>query len=81
MGMGDVKLYAMLAAWLGPQQALLIFFLAAVAGALFGVFVLTQRTQKARTGRVPLGSFLCVAALYAIFAGPQTIAWYLGFFR
>jgi len=81
LGMGDVKLYAMLAAWLGPQQALLIFFLAVVAGALFGVFVLTQRTQKARTGRVPLGSFLCVAALYAIFAGPQTIAWYLGFFR
>ena len=81
MGLGDVKLYAMLAAWLGPQEALLIFFLAVIGGALYGVFVISRLRQRAATARVPLGSFLCMAALYAIFAGPQTIAWYLGFFR
>jgi prepilin signal peptidase PulO-like enzyme (type II secretory pathway) len=41
-----------------------------------------QRVSQTRTPhRVPLGSFLCASAIYAVFAGQQTIAWYLGFFR
>ena len=79
MGLGDVKLFAMLAAWLGPENALLIFFLAVVSGALYGI--LSLWLQRGASHRVPLGSFLCIGAIYAIFAGPQTIAWYLGFFR
>jgi leader peptidase (prepilin peptidase) / N-methyltransferase len=81
MGLGDVKLFAMLGAWLGPQKSLLIFFLAVVTGALYGIFIISQRRQRATPLRVPFGSFLCLAAIYAIFAGQQTIAWYLGFFR
>ncbi len=37
MGLGDVKLLAMLAAWLGPRQTGLVVFLAVVAGALYGL--------------------------------------------
>src|SRR5271156_4784699 len=37
MGMGDVKLLAMLAAWLGLRQAALVLFLAVIAGAVYGV--------------------------------------------
>jgi leader peptidase (prepilin peptidase) / N-methyltransferase len=83
MGLGDAKLYAMLAAWLSWQQALLIFFLAVVAGAIYGVLLLTGKGKAASRmpTRVPLGSFLCMGALYAIFAGPETISWYLDFFR
>jgi leader peptidase (prepilin peptidase)/N-methyltransferase len=81
MGLGDAKLFAMIAAWLGPHEALLVFFLAVVSGAIYGVLSLSWRGQNARALRVPLGSFLCMAAIYAVFAGPQTIAWYLGFFR
>jgi leader peptidase (prepilin peptidase) / N-methyltransferase len=89
MGLGDVKLFAMFAAWLGPENALLILFLAVVTGALYGIVSLmrqrqpaAQRVSQTRTPhRVPLGSFLCASAIYAVFAGQQTIAWYLGFFR
>ena len=38
MGIGDAKLFAMIAAWLGPTNALLVFFLAVVGGAIYGVF-------------------------------------------
>lgn len=76
MGLGDAKLLAMIAAWLGPWQTLLVFFLAVVGGALFGL--VRMRSMKAR---LPLGAFLCMAALYAIFFGQATIHWYLGFFR
>ncbi len=79
MGLGDAKLFAMLAAWLGPANALLIFFLAVIAGAIYGV--LSLRRQRSGTARIPLGSFLCLAAIYAVFAGPPTIAWYLRFYR
>jgi leader peptidase (prepilin peptidase)/N-methyltransferase len=89
MGLGDAKLFAMLAAWLGPENALLILFLAVVTGALYGIVSLTrkrqphgQRVSAARAPhRVPLGSFLCASAIYTIFAGQPTIAWYLRFFR
>ena len=37
MGLGDVKLLAMLAAWLGLRQTGVVLFLAVVAGALYGV--------------------------------------------
>src|SRR3984957_12397114 len=37
MGMGDVKLLAMLAAWLGLQQIGLVFFLAVIVGAVYGL--------------------------------------------
>ena len=79
MGLGDAKLFAMFAAWLGPANSLLIFFLAVIAGAAYGVLIM--RGRRGGSARLPLGSFLCLAAIYAIFAGPQTIAWYLRFYR
>jgi leader peptidase (prepilin peptidase) / N-methyltransferase len=82
MGQGDAKLFAMIAAWLGPKNAVLTFFLAVVVGAIYGVFWLGLR--KGRVGaaaRVPLGSFLCAAAIYAAFEGQATVEWYLGLFR
>jgi leader peptidase (prepilin peptidase)/N-methyltransferase len=65
LGMGDVKLIAMIAAWLGPAPTILTLLLGCLAAALFGM---------------PLGSFLCAAALYTIFAGDPIIRWYLRFF-
>ena len=80
MGLGDAKLFAMLAAWLGPWNALLILFLAVILGAIYGVILMRGGRRSAGSARVPLGAFLCVAAIYAIFAGHQTINWYLRFF-
>jgi len=86
MGLGDAKLLAMIAAWLGPALTALTFVLATFAAAAFGLALVAKRRgldgQKDQSPtRVPLGSFLCAAALYALFAGQPIIHWYAGFFR
>jgi leader peptidase (prepilin peptidase) / N-methyltransferase len=82
MGLGDAKLFAMMAAWLGPKNSALALFLAVVAGALYGIFwVSLHKRARGSAARIPLGSFLCAAAIYAAFEGRVTVDWYLGLFR
>ena len=87
MGMGDVKLIAMLGAWLGLRQIGLVFFLAVIVGALYGVgMILWSRTASddpSRPGQLPIpfGTMLCVAGLYCIFLGQRTLGWYVQFFH
>jgi leader peptidase (prepilin peptidase) / N-methyltransferase len=88
MGMGDVKLMAMLAAWLGLRLAALVLFLAVIVGALYGVGTALFRRQDAGDDQlpvgqqpIPFGTMLSVAGLYSIFLGQRTLGWYLQFFR
>ncbi len=86
MGLGDAKLLAVIAAWLGPWNTVLTLFLAVVSAALYGLAALSVERSRASSPsghpmRIPLGSFLCAAAIFTIFLGPQVIAWYLQFFR
>jgi leader peptidase (prepilin peptidase) / N-methyltransferase len=82
MGMGDAKLLAMIAAWLGPWSTLLTLFLAVIAAAIWGLAWIALSRGRPVSGktRLPLGAFLCAAALYTIFAGGPIIRWYLSFF-
>ncbi|MGI8773044.1 MAG: prepilin peptidase [Acidobacteriaceae bacterium] len=81
LGLGDVKLAAAIAAWLGIRQFLLVFFLAVVVGALVGIaFIRPRHKQQEEPARVPLGSFLCLAAIYTAFLGRVTLGWYLRLF-
>jgi leader peptidase (prepilin peptidase) / N-methyltransferase len=85
MGMGDVKLLAMLAAWLGPPKTALAFFLAVVAGAAYGLLlIVVKRSEEGFTAgqlAIPFGTFLSFAGLYSIFLGDRTAAWYWQLFR
>jgi leader peptidase (prepilin peptidase)/N-methyltransferase len=160
MGLGDAKLFALIAAWLGPWQSLLVLFLGVVTAAVFSLLWVwlgnsQQKLPRSRdpqmplaekqdigiaeeqdishknepgghishgkepgrhinggkepgrrglqpsqnpgiragalapeveahgpgSQQIPLGSFLCAAAIYAIFRGEQTLKWYLQFFR
>ena len=82
MGLGDAKLLAMIAAWLGPANAMLTFFLAVVSGAVYGLLWLAAKKGKGgASAPLPLGSFLCAAAIYTAFEGRGTVAWYLSLFR
>lgn len=92
MGMGDVKLLAMLAAWLGLQETGLVLFLAVIVGALYGVgTILFRRRAGSRTANenqlpagqmpVPFGTMLCLAGIYSIFLGQRTLGWYMQFFH
>lgn len=63
MGGGDVKLLAMIGAFLGWQAAILTFFIAPLIGAIIGVFNLL--ITKKHT--IPYGPFLSLAALILLF--------------
>jgi len=76
MGGGDVKLIAMIGAFLGWQAVLLTTFLAAVVGASVGL-VLMLAFGKGRKYAVPFGPFLAAAAIVCVLWGQPIIAWYL----
>jgi leader peptidase (prepilin peptidase) / N-methyltransferase len=81
MGIGDAKLIAMVAAWLGPAQALLVLVLGVISAAIYGLGISVASRRLDGAVPLPFGSFLCAAALYAAFNGHRILAWYLGFFR
>lgn len=81
MGMGDVKLLAMLAAWLGLPQAALLFTIASVFAAAFGLgLMVVKKERNARMLSIPFGTFLCLGSLYCVFLGERTLRWYMQFF-
>jgi len=82
IGLGDAKLMAMLAAWLGLPGALLSFGLGALLGALAGVVLLavpaTRNSSEGwATTKLPLGTFLCVGGMFSSLWGEPIIAAYM----
>ena len=76
MGGGDIKMMAMVGAFVGWKGVLLTVFL----GALIGSVVFLPLTLK-RKRLVPFGVFLAVCAAVAFVAGDVVIQWYLQFVR
>jgi leader peptidase (prepilin peptidase)/N-methyltransferase len=72
MGGGDIKMMAMVGAFVGWQGVLLTIFLGALAGSLVFVPLLLMGRKKL----VPFGIFLAVGAAIAYVAGPAIIGWY-----
>jgi leader peptidase (prepilin peptidase)/N-methyltransferase len=80
MGMGDVKLAAVMGLFLGRAVAPAML-IAMLAGVLAGAFVIAR--QGARAGRktaVPFGPFLALGALVAIFVGEDLVRLYTDHF-
>ena len=76
MGFGDVKMLAMIGAWLGVKMVVMTFILASMMGGLVGVVLIASRRADMAT-RVPFGTMLAVAALIASLYGGPLLAWYL----
>jgi leader peptidase (prepilin peptidase)/N-methyltransferase len=76
MGGGDVKLLAMIGAWLGWKAVLFTLFLASLTGTLIGGGAMVVQRQG-RHYAIPFGPFLAFGALAYLFFGPQLIEWYL----
>ena len=90
MGMGDVKMMGMMAIFLGLVPAMLALFVAILAGAAVGVFVLlSRRAPRQRSGlqsgaertELPFGCFLALGGFYVMLFGRQTLDWYMQFFH
>jgi leader peptidase (prepilin peptidase) / N-methyltransferase len=80
LGMGDVKMLAMIGAFLGWQLMLLTLVLASFAGSIVGVAVIASGRGGMKFA-LPFGTFLAVGALVAAVAGQPILDWYLGFYR
>jgi leader peptidase (prepilin peptidase)/N-methyltransferase len=80
MGGGDMKLGAMLGAFLGWKLALVGFMIAALAGGVFAILLLALG-RKGRKDAVPFGPFLALGGLLSLLWGGDILAWYLGAFR
>ena len=79
LGMGDVKMLAMIGAFLGWKLMLVTLVLASFSGSLVGVgLMLTGRGGM--TFALPFGTFLAVGAIAAAVAGDPILAWYLGLY-
>jgi leader peptidase (prepilin peptidase)/N-methyltransferase len=68
MGMGDVKLAALLGAVLGKSVAEAVLF-GLVAGALFSIGILVREGMSARKKAIAYGPFLAFGALIVLFLG------------
>lgn len=79
MGFGDVKMLAMVGAWLGVKMVVVTFVLSSMMGGVLGVVLLATRRADMAT-RVPFGTMLAVAALIASLYGGPLVAWYLSRF-
>lgn len=85
LGLGDAKLMALLAAWLGLPGAALAFFLGVVLGALAAMRMLflprrkseTQKNEAWSAQKLPLGTFLCIGGLISSLWGQALIRAYL----
>jgi leader peptidase (prepilin peptidase)/N-methyltransferase len=79
MGMGDVKMLAMVGAFLGWRAVLLTLVLSSFAGAVIGVAMMVSQRGSLRYA-LPFGTFLALGTLIAMLFGERMIAWYLAFY-
>ena len=82
VGLGDAKLMAMLAAWVGLPGALLAFGFAVVLGAGVALVLLAIPSKAAGSNswalkKLPLGTFLCIGGVVSSLWGERIIAAYL----
>jgi len=80
LGMGDVKMLAMIGAFLGWPLMILTLVFASFAGSIVGVTLIASGRGSMQAA-LPFGTFLAVGALVAAAAGDPILAWYLAFYR
>jgi leader peptidase (prepilin peptidase) / N-methyltransferase len=79
MGGGDMKLGAMMGAFLGWKLVLLAILLGVLAGGAVAIALLTTGS-KGRKDPVPFGPFLALGAVLSLLWGNDLLGWYLSRF-
>jgi leader peptidase (prepilin peptidase) / N-methyltransferase len=80
LGMGDVKMLAMVGAFLGWKAVLLTIVLSSLAGAVIGMAMVVSGRGNLRYA-LPFGTFLAIGALVSMLAGDAIVGWYVGQFE
>jgi leader peptidase (prepilin peptidase)/N-methyltransferase len=76
LGFGDVKMVAMIGAFLGLQGALMTLIIGSLLGAVMGLCYIWFTGKDASTYELPFGTFLGAAALGVGFFGEVFMTWY-----
>ncbi len=79
MGLGDVKLAALMGLFLGRNVAPALL-VALIAGSVVGLALIAREGAAARKKAIPFGPFLALGALIGLLAGNELVDWYLGTF-
>jgi leader peptidase (prepilin peptidase)/N-methyltransferase len=79
-GGGDIKLMAAAGLFLGWQCVLLAFFIAALFGGGYSIFLLFSGRAKRGT-RIAFGPYLCLGLAVSVFYGARIIEWYVSLLR
>ena len=76
LGMGDVKMLAMVGAFIGWQLTFLTLMMASVAGSVIGIGLIATKRGGMKYA-LPFGTFLALGAAAAATVGPAILHWYL----
>ena len=76
MGGGDVKLLAMIGAFLGWKAVILTILLSSLIGSITGILIMILKGKDFKYA-IPFGPFLSLGAVIALFYGENLIRWYL----
>lgn len=79
LGFGDVKMLAMVGAFLGWQQVLVTLVLSSFAGALVGLALMASG-RGSLSSKLPYGTFIALAAVASSLVGARLLSWYLSFY-
>ncbi len=77
LGGGDIKLAAMLGAFLGWKNIFIIFFASAVFGLIYALMRMAVARQTKAGRMIPFGPFLSLAGLLALFFGNLLVDFYV----
>jgi len=77
MGGGDVKLAAMIGAFLGWRYIIISLFLGFFLGALIGIILIITKIKK-REDVIPFGPFIILGSFITLLWGEKIITWYMG---
>jgi leader peptidase (prepilin peptidase) / N-methyltransferase len=80
LGMGDVKMLAMIGAFLGWKLMLVTLVLASFAGSIIGIGLMVTGRGDMKFA-LPFGTFLAIGAMIAAVAGDPLLVWYLGLYQ
>ncbi len=81
LGFGDVKMVALIGAFLGLHMTLMSLIVGSMLGSIIGLTFILMSKKDAATYELPFGSFLGVAALIVAVFGEGIGAWYTGLFN
>jgi leader peptidase (prepilin peptidase)/N-methyltransferase len=80
MGGGDVKMLAMIGAFLGWKLVILTLVFSSLLGSVIGLLVIAIKRGGLKHA-LPYGTFLSLAALVSSLFGERIVEWYVGFYR